>query len=143
VFFSPIEVTKAAAAAKAQQASKKKATKVYTTSVFRRPHTLRVKKSSKYVSKIAAKEEFNAHAVIKAPVFTDAAMKQMERANSLTFTVDMRSNKAQIKAALKKLHNLKVVRVNTLITKRGVKKAYCRLDAATSALSAANTLGLI
>jgi ribosomal protein L23 len=55
----------------------------------------------------------------------------------------MRSNKAQIKAALKKLHNLKVVRVNTLITKRGVKKAYCRLDAATSALSAANTLGLI
>jgi len=70
-------------------------------------------------------------------------MKQMERANSLTFIVDMRANKDQIKYALKKLHNLKVVRVNTLITKTGVKKAYCRLDAATSALSAANTLGLI
>ena len=138
-----IEVAKAAAAAKAQQASKKKQVKVHTSAVFRRPHTLRISKKPRYASKVAAKEDFNAHAIIKVPVFTDSAMKQMERANSLTFIVDMRANKDQIKYALKKLHNLKVVRVNTLITKTGVKKAYCRLDAATSALSAANTLGLI
>lgn len=137
------QVTKAATAAKAQNAVRAKAVKVRTSPQFQRPRTLRVKAKGKYAPK-AIKSEGIVHAnVVKVPVFTDAAMKQMERANTLTFMVDMKATKCQIKTALKKLHGLKVVRVNTLVTKRGTKKAYCKLDKATSALSAANTLGLI
>lgn len=137
------QVTKAATAAKAQNAARAKVVKVRTSPQFQRPRTLRINKKAKYTQKSTKSEGIVHHNVIKTPVFTDAAMKQMERANTLTFFVDMKSTKDQIKAALKKLHSLKVVRVNTLVTKRGTKKAYCKLDAATSALSAANTLGLI
>eukprot|EP00461_Guttulinopsis_vulgaris_P002880 UN02881 len=70
-------------------------------------------------------------------------MKNMEKANVLTFMVDTRATKDQIKRALKSLYDVKVVKVNTLIMKTGKKKAYAKLDAATTALSVANRIGLI
>lgn len=70
-------------------------------------------------------------------------MSQMEKGNVLTFIVDTRATKDQIKIAVKKLYEVKAVRVNTLITKRGQKKAYVKLDAASPALTVANRIGLI
>ena len=42
-------------------------------------------------------------------------MKQIEEHNTLVFIVDVRSNKRQIKDAVKKLYDVQAARVNTLI----------------------------
>ena len=55
------------------------------------------------------------HAVIRYPLTTEAAMSNMEHNNTLTFIVDVRSNKNHIKQAIKKLYDVKPVKVNTLI----------------------------
>lgn len=42
-------------------------------------------------------------------------MRQIEEHNTLVFVCDVRSNKHQIKAAVKNLYGVEVVKVNTLI----------------------------
>jgi large subunit ribosomal protein L23Ae len=42
-------------------------------------------------------------------------MKKIEDNNTLVFIVDKRANKSQIKLAVKRLFNIKVAKVNTLI----------------------------
>lgn len=42
-------------------------------------------------------------------------MKKIEDNNTLVFIVDKRSNKPQIQAAVKKLYDIQVAKVNTLI----------------------------
>ena len=42
-------------------------------------------------------------------------MKKIEENNTLVFIVDTKANKAQIKQALKKLYDVEVVKLNTLI----------------------------
>lgn len=46
---------------------------------------------------------------------TESAMKRIEEHNTLVFIVDVRSNKRQIKDAVKKLYDVQAARVNTLI----------------------------
>lgn len=54
-------------------------------------------------------------AIIKHPLTTESAMKKIEDNNTLVFIVHLRSNKPQIKAAVKKLYSIDVAKVNTLI----------------------------
>lgn len=42
-------------------------------------------------------------------------MKKIEENNTLVFIVDVKSNKRQIKLALKKLYDVDTVKVNTLV----------------------------
>jgi len=70
-------------------------------------------------------------------------MKQIEDNNTLTFIVDLKSNKTQIKHAINSLYEIKVAKVNTLIRPDGLKKAYVRLDPGHEALEVANTIGII
>ena len=42
-------------------------------------------------------------------------MKKIEENNTLVFIVDIQSNKAQIKQALKKLYDIDTVKINTLV----------------------------
>lgn len=42
-------------------------------------------------------------------------MKKIEENNTLVFIVDVKSNKRQIKQALKKLYDVETVKVNTLV----------------------------
>ena len=83
---------------------------------FTRPHTLRLASAPKYARVSVAKGKgMDKFAIIKSPLFTDSSMKKLEKANTLTFLVDPRANKNQIKKALKDLHDITVVSVNTLI----------------------------
>ena len=68
----------------------------------------------------------------------EAAMKKIEDNNTLVFIVDRRANKPQVKAAVQRLYNVKVVSVNSLITPEGKKKAFVRLSADSDALDVAN-----
>lgn len=49
------------------------------------------------------------------PLNTESAMKKIEEHNTLVFVVDIRSNKRQIKDAVKKLYDVQAAKVNTLI----------------------------
>jgi len=70
-------------------------------------------------------------------------MKQIEDNNTLTFIVDLKSNKRQIQSSIKSLYEIDVVRVNTLVRSDGLKKAYARLSPDTEALEVANRIGII
>jgi len=70
-------------------------------------------------------------------------MKKIEEHNTLVFIVDLRSNKRQIKDAVKKLYEVDAAKINTLIRPDGKKKAYVRLTADFDALDVANKIGFI
>ncbi len=70
-------------------------------------------------------------------------MKKVEEANILVFQVDLKSNKHQIKKAVKELYEVDVLSVNTLVRPNGTKKAYVRLTADYDALDIANKIGYI
>ena len=52
---------------------------------------------------------------IYRPLNTESAMKKIEEHNTLVFIVDIKSNKRQIKDAVKKLYDVQAAKVNTLI----------------------------
>lgn len=85
----------------------------------------------------------NAVNIIKFPLTTEAAMKKIEDNNTLVFIVHTRANKYHIKASVKKLYDVDVLKVNTLIRPDGKKKAYVRLTRDYDALDIANKIGII
>jgi len=50
-----------------------------------------------------------------SPLNTESAMKKIEEHNTLVFIVDIKSNKRQIKDAVKKLYDVQAAKINTLI----------------------------
>lgn len=63
--------------------------------------------------------------------------------NALVFIVDRRATKHEIKQAFETLYKVKVVKVNTLITPQGKKKAFIKLSKEQSALDLATEVGII
>lgn len=86
---------------------------------------------------------FDPFRVIKKPVTSEKAINMIERENKLTFIVDRRSNKKEIKRAFEKLFEEPVQKVNTLITPKGEKKAIIKLKRDGAALDIAVKLGII
>ena len=85
----------------------------------------------------------DAYNIIKHPLTTESAMKKIEDNNTLVFIVHTRCNKYQIRSAVKKLYDIDVAKVNTLIRPDGQKKAYVRLAPDYDALDVANKIGII
>ncbi|XP_032136927.1 60S ribosomal protein L23a isoform X1 [Sapajus apella] len=115
---------KAEAKAKALKAKKAvlkgvhshKKKKIRTSPTFRRPKTLRLRRQPKYPRKSAPRRnKLDHYAIIKFPLTTESAMKKIEDNNTLVFIVDVKANKHQIKQAVKKLYDIDVAKVNTLI----------------------------
>merc|ERR1711910_40205 len=118
--------------------------KVRTTVQFKRPRTFRPARKPKYPRKSTpARNRLDAYNVIKHPLTTESAMKKIEDNNTLVFIANMKANKHQIKAAVKKLYDINVAKVNTLIRPDGQKKAYVRLASDYDALDVANKIGII
>ncbi|NJE75356.1 50S ribosomal protein L23 [Thermococcus sp. ES12] len=80
--------------------------------------------------------------VIIKPVVTEKAVAMIENENKLTFIVDRRATKQDIKRAVEAMFEVKVEKVNTLITMRGEKKAYVKLKPEYSASEVAARIGL-
>ena len=59
--------------------------------------------------------------VIKGPLITEKSTAQRDKANKVTFFVDIRATKNEIKEAVERIFKVKVVDVNT-ITMLGKKK---------------------
>jgi len=81
--------------------------------------------------------------IILRPIVSEKALSLIEKNNTLTFIVDMRVNKPRIKEAVEKLFNVKVEKINTLITPRGEKKAYVKLKPEYKASDIAVKLGIL
>ncbi|HLC86957.1 MAG TPA: 50S ribosomal protein L23 [Candidatus Nanoarchaeia archaeon] len=76
------------------------------------------------------------------PIVTEKAVMMIETQNILTFEVDRRLNKDEIKKEIEKLFGVKVEEIRTLI--KGSKKyAYVKLKKDFPAVDIATKLGLI
>ncbi|MFH4982983.1 hypothetical protein AB6A40_009692 [Gnathostoma spinigerum] len=118
--------------------------KIRTSVHFYRPKTLKLPRSPKYPRKsVPRRDKLDAYAIVKHPLTTESAMKKIEDTNTLVFIVDVHANKPQIKNAVKKLYNISVQKVNTLLTPKHTKKAYVRLAPDYDALDVANKIGII
>ncbi|MBT3983495.1 MAG: 50S ribosomal protein L23 [Bacteriovoracaceae bacterium] len=60
--------------------------------------------------------------VLVRPLLTEKSTKEGEKFNKYLFEVGLKSNKHQIKAAIEKLYDVKVLKVNTSITPGKLKK---------------------
>merc|ERR1712126_134492 len=118
--------------------------KVRTSVHFRLPKTLKLARSGLYPRKSAPKAgRMDQFSIIHHPLTTESAMKKIEDNNTLVFITDVRASKPQTHLAVKKLYDIQVAKVNTLITPKGHKKAYVRLATDYDALDVANKIGII
>ncbi|KAG0286493.1 60S ribosomal protein L25 [Linnemannia gamsii] len=143
---APSDKNKALAAKKAalKGVNGQKARKIRTSTTFNRPKTLKLARSPKYARKsVPHVPRLDQYKVLKTPLNTESAMKKIEENNTLVFIVDVKSNKRQIKDALKKMYDVTALKVNTLIRPDGNKKAYIKLTADVDALDVANKIGFI
>lgn len=81
--------------------------------------------------------------VIKYPLATEKAVRMMESENKLTFIVDRKSTKKEIKEAVEKMFTVKVLKVTTMINNEGKKKAFIKLSPENLAMDVATKLGLM
>ena len=81
--------------------------------------------------------------IIKYPLATEKAVRIMEAENKLVFVVDNKATKKDIKQAVETAFKVKVIRVNTMNTISGKKKAYVKLAIDTPAIDVATQLGLM
>jgi len=80
--------------------------------------------------------------IILYPVVTEKVLNNMEKNNELEFVVRRDANKIEIKKAVEKLLDVKVIKVRTRIHKYG-KRAIVKLHPDYSASEAASRLGVI
>ncbi|AEE93732.1 MULTISPECIES: 50S ribosomal protein L23 [Acidianus] len=80
---------------------------------------------------------------IKEVLATEKATKLIDSENTIVIIVDRNTTKSEIKKEIEKALNVKVVKVNTLITPTGDKKAYVKLSPEYKASDVAQKLGLL
>jgi large subunit ribosomal protein L23 len=83
------------------------------------------------------------YSLIKHPLSTEKAIRMMEAENKLVFMVERKSNKLQLKVAFEKMFNIKPIKVNTIITPKGKKKAIFKLPMDKPAIDIATQLGIM
>jgi large subunit ribosomal protein L23 len=84
----------------------------------------------------------NPYDVIIHPDVTEKSIKLIETENKLVFIVTRASTKLKIKNAAERLYDIKVSDVNTLITSKGIKKAYVKLTPQFKAEEIATRIGI-
>jgi large subunit ribosomal protein L23 len=81
--------------------------------------------------------------VILYPLMTEAASLMVEKENKLIFVVNLKARKEEIKKAVEELYEVKVEKVNLLITPQGRKKAFVKLHPDYKATDVAIKLGIL
>ncbi len=83
------------------------------------------------------------HEVILYHLTTEEAVSLIEKENKLVFIVHIKATKHDIRRAVEQLFDVKVLKVNTLITPDGRKKAYVKLRPEFKASDLAIELGIL
>ena len=81
--------------------------------------------------------------IIEYPIITEKAVNLISTDNRVSFIVNKKANKPQIKEAVEKTYNVKVQKVNVLFDTRNRKKAMVTLKKGFDAQDLANKLGIL
>ena len=81
--------------------------------------------------------------VISYPLMTESASLMVERDNKLIFIVNLKAGKSDVKKAVEELYEVKVSKVNLLVTPQGEKKAFVKLTPEFKASDVAIKLGIL
>lgn len=81
--------------------------------------------------------------VVVYPMMSEDTVKLIETENKITFIVNNRATKHDIKRAVEELYEVKVSKVLTLTTPEGKKKAYVKLSPESKASDLAVKLGIL
>ena len=81
--------------------------------------------------------------VIKYPLVSEDAVTLIEAENKITFIVDSEASKNDIRRAVEELYEVRVDRVNSVLTPEGRKKAYVKLAPDYKASDLAVRLGIL
>lgn len=68
-----------------------------------------------------------AHDIILAPVVSEKSYELIEHQNTYTFEVDPRANKTQIRDAIERVFDVRVLRVNTMNRQGKIKRTGYKL----------------
>ena len=118
--------------------------KIWSTTTFKLPKTLTKARNPIALKKSVKKEStWDKYSIVKYPLSSESAIKTIEDHNTLVFVVDKKARKPAIRKACQELYNIKVRKVNTLITPKGEKKAYVVLSKVHDALEIANKIGIM
>jgi large subunit ribosomal protein L23 len=85
----------------------------------------------------------NPYDVVLYPLMTEAASLLVEKENKLIFVVNLKARKEDVKRAVEELYEVKVSKVNLLITPQGNKKAFVKLHPDYKAADVAIKLGIL
>lgn len=80
--------------------------------------------------------------MIQYPYVTEKSTIQAEENNTLQFIVDVNDTKDKVKKDIETLYKLKVLRVNTMLTTKGKKKAIVFFQEPNTATELASRLGI-
>ncbi|MFC2153964.1 50S ribosomal protein L23 [Candidatus Altiarchaeota archaeon] len=85
----------------------------------------------------------NPYEILLYPMMGEKATSLREKENKLTFIVDKKAKRQEIKVAVEELYKVKVVSINTMTTTEGKKKAMIRLSEKDSAEEVASNFGVL
>jgi large subunit ribosomal protein L23 len=74
---------------------------------------------------------------------TESASLMVEKNNKLVFIVNLKAGKSDVKKAVEELYDVKVAKINMLITPQGEKKAFVKLAPEYKASDVAIKLGIL
>lgn len=80
--------------------------------------------------------------ILIKPIVTENTFDLIEEQNKIVFYVDKRANKNLIREAVEAIYKVKVTKINTMVTPKGLKKALIKLDPKDSASELAIKLGI-
>jgi large subunit ribosomal protein L23 len=85
----------------------------------------------------------NPYEVILYPLMTESASLMVEKENKLIFVINLKARKEDVKKAVEELYEVKVQKINILITPQGNKKAFVKLHPDYKAADVAIKLGIL
>ena len=133
-----------------QKSVDKTKTKIRTKTKFTRGKIRKIKSKPTVLKSLTneirkkTNEKVNYHQILLNPLSSDKTLQNLEERNTITFRVNPKSKKAQIKEAFIKLYKMKIRKINTMhAIKQGYKKAYIRLQNDGDALNLASKIGCL
>ncbi len=81
--------------------------------------------------------------IVMYPLMTEKALKMVEKENKLTFIVDRRAAKPEIRKELEERFGLKIVKMNVMNDQKNRKKVIVKLHPSQSAIDIATNFGMM
>ena len=81
--------------------------------------------------------------VVLYPLMTEVASRMLETENKLVLMVNLKATKDDVRQAVEELYEVRVEKVNVLVTPRGEKKAFVKLHPDYKAVDIAIKLGIL